>query len=47
MADGGHLEFQYVCYTNHYNFTFNGLLDPDIYDYNFKSRLYHRYKLRY
>ena len=29
MADGGHLEFQYVCYTNHSNFTFNGLLDPE------------------
>ena len=29
MADGGHLEFQYICYTNHSNFTFNGLLDPE------------------
>ena len=29
MADGGHLEFQDVCYTNHSNFTFNGLLDPE------------------
>ena len=47
MADGGHLEFQDVCYTNYSKFTFNGLLDPEIYDYNFKSRLYHIYKLRY
>ena len=37
MADGGNLEFQDVCYTNHSKFTFNELLDPEIYDYNFKS----------
>ena len=29
MADGGHLEFQDVCYTNHSNCAFNGLLDPE------------------
>ena len=29
MAEGGHLEFQDVCHTNHSNLTCNGLLDPE------------------
>ena len=29
MEDSGHLEFQDVCCTNHFNFTLNGLLDPE------------------
>ena len=29
MADGGHLDFQDVCHTNHSNATFNGLLDTE------------------
>ena len=47
MEDSGHLEFQDVCYTNHSNCTFNGLLDPETYGCNFKSRFYHTYQLRY
>ena len=29
MEYSGHLELQDACYTNHSNFTFNGLLDPE------------------
>ena len=29
MADGCHLDFQDVYYTNHSNFTCNGLLNPE------------------
>ena len=47
MAEGGHLEFQDVCHTNHSTFTCMDCLTLKTYGYNFKSKFYHIYKLRY
>ena len=48
MADGGHLEFQDVCYTNNILILHSmDCLTLTTYGYNFKSRLYHTYKLIY